>query len=354
MHHSLLTCLFVIGLVVNGAVATPAIANEFVTFDLPPTAAAVPQDGDPSLVSVQLRLSAMIADPDVPRIDQWLLTCHPRDLEMSIADYSPKTATDSDMASPVKVRKTTESIDSFGLGVSGTYANVTKGNLGADKSTKDVETIEFDRHARRQAVSASGTIDRGRGVYFKLRGTAQQVLEGERVFKVTFRVPPHWRGGLIDVAVSADATRSKYGGLDRKTVRVGSANFSIAAFRVGDEPARVHAAQLAEAEYQLRVIARRSAAFSPKLDSFPAMLRHVAAKLDLDEPQEDRRWLARVLSGRADPHLDKRIASLPMPVRVATLDYVEARDDFLWLSRDEHVASNDTRDESLVATPVVP
>ncbi|TWT52600.1 hypothetical protein Pla22_02240 [Rubripirellula amarantea] len=347
MNQSLVifSVVFVLG------VATNADAGDSVRFDLPPTAVAETHCNDPSLITVKLRLSAMIADPNMPQVDQWLMTCHPRDLQMAVVDYAPKTATDSDVTSPVQVKEITERSESFGLATNGAYGPISSASLGADKGNKDINTVEFDRQAPMQAVSAAGTIDRGRGVYFKLRWTAKQVLEGEKVFEVTFRVPSNWRGGLLDVAVSADAKQIKYGGLEKKTINVGQARFAVATYREGDDDARIQASQVAEAEYQLRMIAERHSAFKPELNSFPAILRHVAGKLDFDQPQEDRKWLSRLLSGRADPHLDKRIASLPMAVRIATLDYVDARDDFLWLSREVEMPSMDPRDEVLVATP---
>jgi hypothetical protein len=39
------------------------------------------------------------------------------------------------------------------------------------------------------------------------------------------------------------------------------------------------------------------------------------------------------LQDHADPHFDKVIRKLPMPVRIAALDYVDARDNFLALNQ---------------------
>ena len=42
-----------------------------------------------------------------------------------------------------------------------------------------------------------------------------------------------------------------------------------------------------------------------------------------------RQWLDRVLHDQASPHTDHDLTSLPMDTRVAILDYIEAREEFL-------------------------
>ena len=137
---------------------------------------------DPTLVTVELQLSSMIEAPEVPRIDQWLIRCQPRDNEVWIADYAPRTETASELASPIQVKQTEEESNSLGLSLDAAYGHVAHGNAGTDHTQKNINTVQFDRMALEQTVTASGTINRGRGVYFKLRWTAQQILEGEKTF----------------------------------------------------------------------------------------------------------------------------------------------------------------------------
>ncbi len=121
-----------------------------VHFDLPPLAAAGPAESDPSdptLVTVQLRLSAMIAAADVPRIDQWLVRCQPRDSEVSIADYAPRTETSSDLATPIQVKETEEHCKTLGLSLDAAYGSTAHGNAGADHTKKNINTLQFDRIA---------------------------------------------------------------------------------------------------------------------------------------------------------------------------------------------------------------
>lgn len=284
-------------------------------------------------VTVQLRLSAIIESPDEPRIDQWLIQCQPRGGTVTIVDYAPRTETTSDLASPIQVKRTQESTNAVGLSVDGAYGHLV-GNAGADLSKKNINTVQFDRIAPQHAVTAAGTINRGRGVYFKLRSTALQILDGEKTFAITLAVPAGWRGSLIDVAVVAQSRPKKFG-WDRDPKTIGSAHFVVAAYRQGDREAAARAAALAEAELDLRHIAAEHDASLPTL---PSLLRQLAVKLDL-EPEPAKSWVQRLILNQADPRLDDEICELPMPIRIAILDYVDIRDDFVSLneSAPEHL-----------------
>lgn len=301
-----------------------------VHFDMAPVVAGLSSEADPddpTLITLKLQLSSMIESPDVPAIDQWLVRCQPRDKAITIADYAPRTETSSDLASPIQVRQTEEKNNSAGVSIDGAYGLAVRGNVGADSATKNINTLQFDRVAPVQVVTAAGTINRGRGVYFKLRWTAQQVLEGEKTFLVTLRVPPAWRGGLIDVSVVAQAQRKKFASWEQQPVTIGEAGFVVAAYRDGDREAARLARELSDAEYALRAKAMKHRA-DAEINSLPKMLRHVAMKLDLEPARPDVSWLHRLLQEHADAHLDKEIRKLPMPVRIAVLDYVDVRDDF--------------------------
>jgi hypothetical protein len=301
-----------------------------VQFDLPSIAAAVESEDGSGSVTIELHLSSMLLSSDTPPIDEWLVRLQPRDRSLWIVDYAPRTETASELATPIQVKNTTEDTKGMGIGLDGSYGHLVRANAAADHSKKQQKTIQFDRLAPVQAVTASGTINRGRGVYFKLRWTTQQILEGEKTFRVTFHVPEHWRGGLLDVSVLAKGERKTFG-WDRETVMLGAANFVVAVYRSHDIEAESLARSLADAEHAMRSLA--ASHHARQKDSLSSMLRHVAARFDLeDDSHQQGDWLRRLLLDRADPHLDKQIKRLPMPLRVAILDYVDIRDAFVGLS----------------------
>jgi regulator of extracellular matrix RemA (YlzA/DUF370 family) len=297
-----------------------------VQFDLPPTAAATAED-QPDLVSIELRLSSMIETPEPLAISQWVVRCIPRDQAILIADYAPRTETASDLATPIQIKQTAEESKSAGISIDAAYGHLTRANVGSDHGKKNSDTIQYDRVAPLQAVTAAGTIQRGRGVYFKLRWTATQVLEGEKTFCVTMRVPPQWRGGLLDVSVVAQAESQSLAPWDRDPRIIGQANFVVAAFRSGDAQAEQMARTVSEAELTLRELSKRLTRQS-RGNSLPTLLHQLATKLDLDPRRDHSEWVQRLVSGKADPYLDKQIRKMPMPIRVAVLEYVDRRIEF--------------------------
>lgn len=344
--------LSVLSVVLTASVTEPASAESpLVSFDLPPVAvattaadtpaseAASPDASDKgdngdtprtdSVLTFELQLSSMIASPDAPRIDQWLVRCEPRDERLLIRDYSPKTEIAASTEGAINVRRTDETNQHFGFGVDGSYGHALRGNLGMDAGEKSSETLEFKRLPSVQAVTAAGTIRRGRGVYFKLRWTHSQVLEGQKRFGVSVSVPSGWRGGLVDVSVVAQSKREILGGLDTEIETLGEAHFVVAVFRKGDDEARHKAMDLAQAEMRLRRMASRREADASG-GSLAGLLRTVALKFDGDRASgNSRHWIERLVRGTADPHLDRRIKKLPTELRVAALDYCDRRNEFL-------------------------
>jgi hypothetical protein len=319
-----------------------------VRFDMAPIAAAASSESDPNVVTIQFRLSSMIESPEKEKIDQWIVRLQPRDQGAELVDYSPRTETASDLVSPIQVKESAEQSNALGLTADTSYGHLARGKFGADRSTKNINTQQFDRVAPVQAVTASGTINRGRGVYFKLRWTALQVLEGEKNFSLTLRVPPSWRGGLIDVSVVAQSERKSIGGWERESKVLGEDNFVIAAHRQGDRQAEALARALSDAEYELRSIATQQRK-ATSATSLPGMLRQVAIKLDLEDEVANDGWLERLLRNQADPHFDKEISKMSMPIRVAVLDYVDIRNEFRTLA--ETSAVRDEMSRVLVAKP---
>jgi len=323
-----LFCTVLVSVVMLGS--TIARAGSSIEFDLPPTAAAVTSDpSDRSLVTVELRLSSMIDVAHRLKVDQWIVRCQPRDSRLVLTDYAPRTETSSQVSSPIQVKTTNESSNAFGASIDGGYGHVATGHAGIDNVDKEIHSLQYDQVAPHQVVVAAGTIQRGRGVYFKLRSTAEQVLEGEKRFSVTFRVPPQWRGTLLDVSVEAQVVKRSFNPWDHETKTVGGESFVVAVYRAGDEQAQSIAVALADAERALRDL-NVELQSSRSLVSLPSVFRQVAMSFDGDN---DVSWLQRLLAEQADPHLDHQIRELPMNVRVAVLDYADLRDDFFALNK---------------------
>ncbi|QDS92133.1 hypothetical protein FF011L_08690 [Roseimaritima multifibrata] len=310
-------------------------ADPTIRFDLPPLAVAdsvVPcETANPlpgqQLVRIPLRISALIDSPRSPRVDQIMVRVFSLDAQASVADYAPRTEVSSPYEGGMEVSRSNEKSQSMGLSIKGGYPSVADGSMLGDMGKKETESVKYKRVAPVEVVAASGTLGRGKGVYFKLRATALQVLEGDKQFELLLSVPLSWRGGLLDVSITADSTKSTFAGLDSETVRVGQASFIVATFLDCDPAVRRAAMELVKSESRLRKLASQTP--PSRKSSVPSLFRHVVNVLDKSEPQISADWLGQVLRGRVDPHVDRSIRSLPVDVRVAILDYQDAQQAFL-------------------------
>ena len=350
-----LACTGHLNLIVLAALATiGSVAGEvsadpghLISFDLPPTAVAVPiceqrpgdlltsQDGEP--VEITLRLSSLVSGGAMPEIDRWMVRCVPRQTSWSVINYSPRTETASEYASPIQVKTSEEQSQSFGVAADVTQGSLARGHAGMDAGTKQSQGLQYDRVAPLHAVTAAGTIERGRGVYYKLRWTSTQVLEGEKEFKVTFDVPAGFRSGLVDVTVVAMGRPNKQSSMTNMISRIpvlgedvggmralGEARFLVAVYAEGDPVAWRAVQAMADAEAILRREAANIRAQSPSR-SLSTMIRQVAAKLDVESVDLHSDWPERLVFQNADPYTDPVISKLPADLRVLVLDYCDAR-----------------------------
>ncbi|MCC9599333.1 hypothetical protein LOC67_02085 [Stieleria sp. JC731] len=298
-----------------------------VRFDMPAAVPAVDTSaiGDNREVTIAFPLSSLVVDQSrrgmmTPPIDHLLVTCSMRD-QYPVVGYLPKTELESDYAGPIEITQKRETTDNVGVNVDGTYHPWGGGHMGADSSDKDSNASQYSKHAPMQAVIASGTVDRGRGVYFKLRWTAHQVLEGEKVFQVSFAVPAGWRGGLVDVSVAAKGI-SKSLFRDEKLEDLASQKFVVAVHLENDPHAAEIAMRLAHLDHKLAEMSQNDAGKATLADWIRQTLIPMADQNKTND--RSRHWYQRVVGGTADPHVDKEIAKLPMPVRVTVLDYADA------------------------------
>jgi len=343
----------------TNASATGMARAQAIHFDLPATAAAIdvtPEAGSGAfrLVSIDFNLSLIVDTLPAPSVEQLLIQISPLGGDAIVADYCPRTSTASDYTTAIEVSHSKETTDHAGLSLDGAYGHSARANVGADHGRKRIDTEKYSRVAPLHIVASSGTTHRGRGVYFKLRADDTQILEGDRVFTVVLKVPSSWRGELVDVRIEAESITkgfssvvSSLAGLKPKSGIVGRGRFLVAAHLHNDAEISAAAGALYQAESKMRELAYRS--LQDSIDSKLSPMQHVSFRLDISAPD----WIARpekmasvlerVIFGAADPYTDRDIASLPVRVRVAILEYLDAEENFR--ARSKGLAAN----ESVVA-----
>jgi hypothetical protein len=299
--------------------------------------------GAERLVSIQFNLSLIADALPSPQAEQIVIQVSPLGGAAMVADYSPRTELSSQYTGDIAESRSSEATDHVGLSLDAAYGHLVNGNVGADRGEKNINSTKYTRVAPLHVVAASGTTHRGRGVYFKLRADDRQVLEGDKQFTVVLSVPADWRGELIDFRVEAESmtksfssSLSSFAGVAPKSQVVGASRFIVATHLSGDMELSRLARQLGECELRLRESATQSLQPNTKSSSRTG---HVAFRFDMNLPdpmvQHDRiaRTLEQVIFGKVDPYIDPAIRQLSVPTRVAILDYLEARENYLALVR---------------------
>jgi hypothetical protein len=320
-------------------------ADSAIHFDLPATAQAVdvtPADfaSDERLVQITFNLSLIADSLPTPQVDQLVVQVQPLGGHALIADYAPRTELSSRYAGDIEECQTREVTDHLGFSVDGGYSQLARANVGGNRGEKNIASTKFSRVAPLHVLAASGTTHRGRGVYFKLRADDRQVLEGDRSFTVTLRVPSQWSGELVEFRVEAEAIQKSFSsslsslaGIAPKSHVVGTARFLVATHLKGNHESAALASLVATAESELRSAVTTSN-HRNRTNSAASTMSHVAFRLDISGPdpklQQERisQLLDRLIFGTVDPYTDPTIGELPVSTRVAILNYLEAKQQF--------------------------
>jgi hypothetical protein len=311
------------------------------------------------LVDVELTLSVIVDSLTAPKIDQLLVEITPRSGWAIVTDYAPRTELASNYSGGIEVQRTDESTRTVAMAIDGRYPPIAGGSLTATQGDRNTAMMKYNRVAPMHLIAASGTTRRGRGVYFKFRSTDQQIIEGDRVVRMTLQVPPSWRGELIEVMITGDSHRSGFPagvatltGLQSKPQRVGTGRFLVAAYRSDCPEARQAARQLADAEAAMRrhvhtIQAGDNDLASGLLTNPASLLRHVSRRIDWSEtsnrdlPVKSAVALHKALDGSLDPHADRDFRDLPVDTRAAFLNYIAARKTFGALCRTTRQPSSE-------------
>ena len=119
-------------------------------------------------------------------------------------------------------------------------------NLKKD-STERRSYQEIPQH---HPVIASGTINRGTGVFFRIHNSRTDTLEGGRDVVVAYRVNRDWRGGVLQIECRALGQRKIFGAI-ADDIEIAK-DFVVPVYLDGDSGAQVLATELVTAEQALR------------------------------------------------------------------------------------------------------
>lgn len=315
--------------------ASVALAEEPIQFDVPVVVEAckVPSELDESqerLIEIVIPVSTLISGRDRDLVNEFNFQVHWNRNVYPLVDYAPRTQMQSDVQGLIAVEKQHDRSTSFGVNGNGQVENLVnlKANIGA--SERNSETLRFDRIPDQEILVASGTIHRGTGAFFRFHPSKHVSLEGGRDLIVTFRVPTHWRGGVLRVVCSAEGRRKVFAGL---TEPVNAARtFIVPTYLKGDDQARQTAIEYVQSELELR---RSWASYRSKVDAASDNLmtrfeKALGQKKDYSVPAG---WASELIESGGDRALARYERALPASLRQLANNFSNTRNSLYALSR---------------------
>jgi len=235
--------------------AEPAIAGEppRVQFDMPfavacrdvtPSAYAAANPGR-KLVEARLAISSLLVAGQEKDLTQFLIRVESPLRTLVVVDYLPKTLHETRTAGPVTMQKTTEKTAALGINLSGKYELMNLPGPSAGIGQKKTSSVKYDLLPPMDSVAASGTLDRSRAVFFKLKASPRHLLEGSREYAVVLEVPATWRTDTLRVRCQAEGIHRSLVSTFDETLNCGQRDFLVAVYQEGDEQARRTAEEFA-------------------------------------------------------------------------------------------------------------
>lgn len=321
-------------LVVSWILLSPSAtlsAQEPVRFDAPLVVSADPLPWEQSgyrptisgtrLVSIRVSMSAQVPVTTQGRIDELMFQVRSASQQMRVLDHWPRTETASPIAGTIDVSNTDYQQQHFSLRAVAGSPGIGAAQGLAQRDTQRTTARNYAEKPQLSTHLSSGTIDRGRGVFWQLRPSPEQTIEGDRDYWLLCEVSEQWRGDLLEVTATASANPEHNDGNSRP---LGNKRFMVAIYLAADEEAYQQAQRFVEYEQRLRQSAQRYQALISKRQA-PTPLHRLAQSLDLTEPAIPKHWLDYVLYEPNLTYIDQKTAELPVDVRVAVLDYIDQK-----------------------------
>jgi len=281
------------------------------------------------LIQAKIPVSTLVQHGSAQELLQLLIRFENPDRSVQVIDYQPKTTLATDVVGNIGIETKQDKSAGFGLSLSGSQAGI-RGTTTAEIGDKRGQAIKWQHLPPLELLSASGTIGRGSGVYFKLKPSKRTSLEGNRDFVLLLQVPEGWQNSVLHIDCRAEALqRSSITNWSEK-ITCGHNRFVVALYAANNKKAQQQASLLASADKQLRQMA---AAHRQQIEqsACPHLAYRLGVLLQLLEPRIPNHWLETVLfhvPSSNKPFREPPLASwpnLPAPVQGAAQQYLAAK-----------------------------
>ncbi len=163
------------------------------------------------VIEARFRISAGVVEGDESSIEDFVYLISSPGLRLKVLDFLPNTTLESTAAGDrIEVTDNTESTDVVSGEAKVAYSLISL-NASKTSASRKLESNRYERVAPKNLVLASGTANRGYGVFYKLRPSSGVSLEGDKEFVVLCIVPKTWRGDWCSVTCSARSRKKSSG-----------------------------------------------------------------------------------------------------------------------------------------------
>lgn len=327
--------LLLVGLVISGVVACPgplfAGASPCVHFDVAQLASCrpladaeladrdLPVSPGEMLIEATFSASTLIRFGQAGQIRQLLFVIESPTQAMHVVDYAPRTALATRYAGNIERTEAQDETRSMGLSANFQPHRAATAQGTVSNGNSASESLRFQLLPPQELVLSSGTIARGKAVFFKFLDSPQTTLDGDRQLSVVFRVPANWRADYVHVRCAAfEAAEASARPI------CGSSEFLVPLYLVGDAAARDAAVRLAQHDLHLRRVAFQLSSTATE-KSFTDKLAAMFGQRK--PPKWPKDWLHQVLTRTSHAAPPEFVQHLPAEVQDAIQNFYRARQE---------------------------
>jgi hypothetical protein len=203
------------------------------------------------LLAAQIETSAIVRQGNAADLVEVVYRLEALDAEVFVFDYGPKTTLAPLAVGNLAVERDGKSALRFHATAHARYLALAAADAKLAKEVDERTRLRYEMPPPHELLVAAGTWQRQRGVFYKLRASRRESLEGSKSLAIAFAAPQNWRGGMLRVEAEA---RSTVGGMlsERGESVVTSRSTFVASMHLaGDAVARDAITELVAAEAAL-------------------------------------------------------------------------------------------------------
>lgn len=199
------------------------------------------------LMEAKLEISSLLAGGQEKDLTQFFIRVESPAHTLVITDYLPKTKHEANATSVTKEDSTERAI-ALGVNLSDKMELLSLPGPSAGVGQSKKSSIKYELLPPLETIAASGTLDRGNALFFKIKSSPRNLLEGTREYGLVFKVPANWRADYIRIRCEAEGIRRGIVSTLDEQFTCGNREFLVALYQDGDESARRLAENFARRE----------------------------------------------------------------------------------------------------------